>query len=743
MQKLFFIVDRSVIAKDEIDAMLRNGSPAELDAVFFLVLDGYSPMELGITGSMLEGPPSVFPAASFAPGLPQIDLEVMPGTAVEDPARLDRKQRITWKYRLLFTGINGFVAQRQELQLSANISREVATSKLCLVIQPHPYKIDGQEAWLSTDLRVFQIKAGQFRFNKVMRSDPNDFIIDVLTNLNNGTTGGETYDNISTSPQSSRLDLSQTVDGEPVYNFAIARVRYKSSSVSAQNVKVFFRLFTTASTTMEYNQATTYRRTVHGGAVKPLLGIIDGEVATIPFFAASRIDYSSAALASQNDQPNTKLIPSNLSGNEIERYFGCWLDVNQPQPQFPISPVPADGPFAASSRKSIQELIRNQSQCLVAEIVFEPVTIPQGATPSTCDKLAQRNLVVAESANPGDSVSDSVTCTFEIRPTRTPPLKEELPDELMIDWGNMPQGGSATLYLPGVDSGEILDMAGKIYKSHTLNRIDEHTLQFGSGGVTYIPVPYSEGANYTAMLSVMLPGTVKKGHVYPVVLRQVTNSVMKGNGQGSLEDENRCQGSGRCILGTFQLTIPVTGKEEMLAREERLLSNLRWIEKSLPAANRWHPVFSRYVQQKAARVDAFGGDSRKIIATPTGQWNKGYTQYRLLGVLAILLIAALLSVTGILEGGTLAFTAVPILLALAWVVSFWIRKSKPPLCQLLMLPLVGGGIGTLTLAVSMITGMNSPQLVALLVLSLLIAIGAGAGGWVKGCFNLNQNRQDK
>jgi hypothetical protein len=735
MQKLFFIVDRRVIAKDEIDAMLRNGSPAELDAVFFLVLDGYSPMELGITGSMLEGPPSVFPAVSFAPGLPQMAIEVMPGTAVEDAARLDRKQRITWKYRLLFTGINGFTAQRQDLQLSANISRESAAGILCLVIQPHPYKIDGQEAWLSTDLRVFQIKAGQFRFNKVMRNDPNDFIVDVLTNLNNGTTGGETYDNISTSPQSSRLDLSQTVDGVPAYNFAIARVRYKSSSVSAQNVKVFFRLFTTPSTTMEYNQATTYRRTVQGGVVKPLLGIIDGEVATIPFFAAPRIDSSAVPLASQNDQPNTKLIPSNLSGNEIERYFGCWLDINQSQHQFPISPVPADGPFPASSRKSIQELFRNQNPCLVAEIAFDPVTIPHGATPSTCDKLAQRNLVIAESANPGDSVSDSITCTFEIRPTRNQPGKDELPDELMIDWGNLPSGGSATLYLPEVDSGEVLGMAGKLYKSHTLNRLDEHALQFGSGGVTYIPIPYSEGANFTGLLSIMLPGTVKKGHVYPIVVRQITNTVSKGDGQNSAgEEEGAGHGIGRCILGTFQITIPVSGKEELLAREERLLSNLRWIEKSLPAGNRWYPVFSRYVQQKASRVDAFGGDSEKVMATPTGQWNKGYNRCRLFGLSAILLISAFLSVAGILTGTMLAVTAIPLLLLLAGVVRFWLLQCRPVISQLIFLPLIGSGIGALILAVSLLTGVRSPQIVAVLVLSVLMAGGAGAVGWMKGCF---------
>jgi hypothetical protein len=735
MQKLFFILDRSVIAKDEIDSMLRGGSPAELDAVFFVVLDDYSPAELGITANMPEGSPSLCPAVTFSPGLPQLAVEVMPGTALEDPARLDRRQRITWKYRLRFTGINGFMADRQELQLLAAISRESATARLCLIRQPHPYKIDGKESWLSTDLRVFQIKASQFRFNKVMRSDPNDFIANVLTNLNNGTTGGEAFENISTDPQASRLELSQTVDGVPVYNFAIARIRYRSSSVSAQNVKVFFRLFPASSTSVEYNQATTFRRTLQGGVVKPLLGIIDGEVATIPFFAAPRIDSSSLPLASQNDQPNTKLIPSNLSGNEIVRYFGCWLDINQQHPRFPINPVPADGPYPSSSRKSIQELIRSQNQCLVAEIVFEPVAIPHGATPATCDKLAQRNLVIAELANPGDSVSDSITCTFEIRPTRTQPGKDELPDELMIDWGNMPSGGSATLFLPGVDSGEVLGIAGRLYQSHTLNRLDEHTLQFGSSGITYIPVPFSEGANYTAMMSVLLPGMVKKGQVYSIVVRQVTSSVKKGDGQRSGDDENPCNaGAMRCILGTFQITIPVSGKEEMLAREERLLSNLRWIEKSVPANNRWHPVFSRYVEHKASRVDAFGGDSRKVIASPAGQWQKSYTSCRLFGLSAILLITALLTLCGILTGTSLAFSVLPLLVILGGVLRFWILQCRPELCQLIFLPLFGSGGGMLVLAVFLISGMKAPLLLTVFLLSLFMASGAGVVGWMKGCF---------
>ena len=39
-------------------------------------------------------------------------------------------------------------------------------------------------------------------------------------------------------------------------------------------------------------------------------------------------------------------------------------------------------------------------QCLVAEVSFAGNPIPAGATPASNDNLAQRNLVIDESANP-------------------------------------------------------------------------------------------------------------------------------------------------------------------------------------------------------------------------------------------------------------------------------------------------------------------------------------------------------
>jgi hypothetical protein len=617
VKKCFFIADRSTISKDEIDAMLSLGSPAVIEAAFFFVLDGFVPSDLGITSGTLTGVPNVAPAFVVAPAVPQMTIELMPNIGLEDPVHLNRRQRITWKYRISFSSTSGFVTEQQELSLSASISGESADAKIYLIKQPNPYEIDGETAWLSTDLRVFQIKTGESRFGKAMAMDAPDFIAAVVNNLNNGATGGETFETISVDQQTSRLELSHTVGGTAVYNFAVAKVRYRALAVSAQNVRVFFRLFPASSTSLDYDQATTYRRATQGGAVKPLLGVISGEVVTIPCFAAARVDSSTTSMTQQTDPVNVQQIPPNPSGNEAIRYFGCWLDINQLDPQFPINPAPTDGPYPAASRKTILELIRNQHQCLVAEIAFDPAPIPALATPSVSDKLAQRNLAIVESANPGNVASHRIPHTFEIRPTPMKLGPGEPLDELMIDWGNTPVGSPATIYLPQVNANDILKLAAKLYRSHTLVRIDAHTLQCESGGITYIPIPQGRGANYAGMMSVDLPETVRKGQVFTIVVRQVTSA---GGGDVTPKGESIAAAphpKERRILGSFQITVPVRVKEELLAHEERLLFNLRWIEKAIPRNSRWSPVFSRYVQQIAQRVDALGGDSKKRKASPS------------------------------------------------------------------------------------------------------------------------------
>src|SRR4029077_8394686 len=105
------------------------------------------------------------------------------------------------------------------------------------------------------------------------------------------------------------------------------------------------------------------------------------------------------------------------------------------------------GPFRAFSNPPLpvqQTILRSLHQCLIAEVAFDPVTIPLGKDPGNWDKLAQRNLAWS------DVGSATAVTTFEIRPTQAGLSSGQLVDELMIDWGDTPHGSVATFYLPAV-----------------------------------------------------------------------------------------------------------------------------------------------------------------------------------------------------------------------------------------------------------------------------------------------------
>jgi hypothetical protein len=186
-----------------------------------------------------------------------------------------------------------------------------------------------------------------------------------------------------------------------------------------------------------------------------------------------------------------------------------------------------------------------------------------------------------------------------------------------------------------------LAMADGMYATHRLERVDDHTLACRTGGITYVPVPPGTGLNYAGLLSVDLPATVKKGQVFNIVVRQVTNAsgqqppppppppaiqvnVAARRTRASAQSMALGPGGGllqwRRVLGAFQVAIPVHMKEVLLEPEERLLSFLRWIEEAIPTQNRWWPVFRRYVEDIAGRVRGLGGDPTLIGPSPVGQW---------------------------------------------------------------------------------------------------------------------------
>ena len=85
----------------------------------------------------------------------------------------------------------------------------------------------------------------------------------MIANLNSGSTGGQTFDGLP-SDSADDVALYQTdSSGTAVFNFAVARVRYRALVDDAQAVRVFFRLFPALTVSLAYD---------HGDDVPDLLG---------------------------------------------------------------------------------------------------------------------------------------------------------------------------------------------------------------------------------------------------------------------------------------------------------------------------------------------------------------------------------------------------------------------------------------------------------------------------------------
>jgi hypothetical protein len=640
-KEVTIITDRSTFGKDEIDAMLQLSNPAVIDAALYVTVDGFTPMELGIT--TVNPTPAQLQAwaPAFTESPTPTGMTIRPSALIAElPSLPAQPQRFTFVYQVVFTNTNAFTAEDIQVALTATTHATSGHAVIDLVTQPNPYMVDGPVSWLSTDVRVFQLQPGQSLPglpSVVMGNSPNaapSFITNIIGAFNAHSSFGHPFDLISIDEDTSRLELSEKVNGTPVFNFAVCRVRYRALSVDATQVRAFFRAFPASTTATTYDASTTYRSAVSGSTKIPVLGTVASEVTTIPFFAAPRVDTGAQSMDAQTDPANVQTIQHDASGNERDAYFGVWVDINQPnQLRFPVN-VSSDGPFP-SGRQSIQQLVRGIHQCMVVELAFDPEPIANGQSPSTSDKLSQRNLTIVASDNPGTAASHRIPDTFEIRPTHETLPPGWSPDEIMIDWGNVPAGGEATIYLPGAHTGEILDLAVKMYGMTTLRRIDDHTLSCRTEGATWMPVPPGAGPGYAGLLTIDLPPTVRRGQSFTVVVRQITSSAAKHvepppppiQRAGSRAKAARpvpvptkptSRPEARHTLGAFQIQIPVKTKQTILEPEERIYSVLKWIEQTIPHENRWYPVFEKYVGVIGDRVKALGGDPTRIRPSPDG-----------------------------------------------------------------------------------------------------------------------------
>jgi len=328
------------------------------------------------------------------------------------------------------------------------------------------------------------------------------------------------------------------------------------------------------------------------------------------------------------------------AGHETFSYYACWLDINQPSDKrFPLVTSNPDGPFTGPGLEAIADLIRGAHQCLVAEINFDLDPIAPGATTANSDKLAQRNLSIDHSDNPGAADTHRVQHTFTIRPTTLSPQPKQGSDELMIQWGATPPGTVASLYLPGVSAAEIIQLADRRYTRNRWKAVDAYTLETAvTGAVSYLPVPSGSPADLAVLLTLDLPATVRAGQTFRVVLHQIIDSpaprprplftapqvgvVVRAATRTTAAAVVDRRINSRHFLGAFQFSVLVQTRREILPFIERTLVNLRRVIATIPHENRWFPVIQRYLRQVAGKVTGLGGHGEG--GPGTGQHEPGH-----------------------------------------------------------------------------------------------------------------------
>jgi hypothetical protein len=637
----FIVTDRDTFSSYEVETTLSYPN------AFTVIYDGFAPTALGVPGAQ--------PLIEFRDGIngPVIGSihATLNGVDLENASLPSVPQRIAFRFQVDFVDTSAFTSDARTVYLHAKMAGITDVTPVRLIRQPNPYMVDGPISWLSTDLRVFQLKPNDKAnpFSNVALEDPGAhpdapirYIQSLLGELRgSGNNPAPPFEHIAQDEWTSQLELSRTVGGTRVFNFAVAKVRYRANTQNAGDVRVFFRSFNTMVSDMSYtttsNNVQNYRRTTSG--TTPLLGtnaFFSGgnlnEIISIPYFAEARVDSGTRSMAAQTDDWNKRTL-IHAGAQEAVEYFGCWLDFNQTELQFP-QPAPAnsDGPF--TGRLPILQLVRGIHQCLVAEVRHQPgMTDPiiSGATPASSDRLAQRNLAIVESDNPGTASTHVVQHTLLVKPSRAATVfthgsanvedgREVRPDELVVQWHDLPRDTVASFYFPEWSADEIVALAAERPEPSGLGKIDAHTIGcVVRDHLTYIPIPGRVAKPTPGLVTLELPLSVRDGQTFTVDVQHHSGLTFSKGFADRIEKHGRGQAeihlSARKVLGAFRLGVAVKLGDGLLRKAVRNLAVLRYIAQAIPATNGWHPVFERYLAQLGGQVRGLGVDPDLVPAS--------------------------------------------------------------------------------------------------------------------------------
>ena len=638
----YFSVSKNTFGSQEVNQTLI------WPAAFSLVLDGFSLSQVTQNPPVFSGSFITSTGVKIPPTIPHQEL------GGSDNAL----QRITFLFDIHFPpNPNSYfpgIGNTSTLSLVATLQTSVpgtppltATAQFELIAGADPFVLNVsqtfQNPWyLSQDLRVLTVcpqvdstpvvtwqqmssnlydTAAAFNYVQTLITYLNDNFSDptqadpftTLLPLAGGLTGDSSVTPYSIDPN--------TREHHSNYNFAVARVRLSGGVAS---VSTFFRLFLTASNDTDYQPSTTYATTttLPGTTLTPLISDPDDPL-TIPFFATGNYENNLDADVETdytNTGPNARLLQTTSGTGGVWAYFGCYLNVYNTQNTISGNPI----------------VLTGTHHCLVAEISHSGTPITTGTSVANSAQLAQRNLQITPADNPGPPATHRVPQTFDMRPS--PPFNLALatagdllnwPDELVIDWGNVPAGSTASVYWPGVQAADAIAAASKLYATHDLTAPDAHTLvirNVGVGKTSYVPVPSSTSAqSFAGLLTVDLPHGIVAGQEFTAVVsrwttKQATAVAPPPSVPRIAIASNRPPeiNNWRYATGSFAVTIPVATPATLLQPEKDVLAIFRWRLSQLPTTNRWYPVLQRYIGYVEGRVRGLGGNPITVVPSPYG-----------------------------------------------------------------------------------------------------------------------------
>jgi hypothetical protein len=632
---LSFLINKNTFGKDEVQEAIKTGNGV-FGSAFWLALDDFSIDTFNSFKVEIPTPTGPFAnlsgvTISPSPATPGGPTPAQPIPVYEDPTDTGLIQRIRFSFDVTFANplTTPFPASGgTEYALTATFktngetvpggnSQDSVEFELVSGADPYFSNIDPTDnaavSWLSQDLRVFTIAKGQSALPGdpaapafAASQTPYDYIQGLIGYLN----GAAAYtapmpagspDPLNGLPGQSGFETGDSsvtplnASGQQNYNFALARVRLSSDlqgmAGEAADVRVFFRLWIAQSCDTDFDPFTTYPSSppYPAAPANPLPSSASlppdpsgQSIQTTPFFATGKTGASDYDPAVANNNIRTIAVPTIPGRDSVWAYYGCFLDV-----------------YDAGNNTHYP----GTHHCLVAQIAYDnaPLFYNSGTAtnPGNTDKLAQRNLQITSSGNPGPLATHRIPQTFDTRPS-LPFLDADgailnPPDELMIDWGTTPAAARAQIYWPDVPTVDVLAIAARLYGSHRLSAVDAHTIGFDAvRGVTYVPIPPASAKTLAGLFTVDLPRGVRRGQEFDIVVRRISTQqvtdVVIGKPARSPRTGAAATRKWRYVTGAFQVKIPVTTEEQLLGPEENTLAILKARLAAMSLDYRWYPV---------------------------------------------------------------------------------------------------------------------------------------------------------